>query len=762
MGSTVHPDEMRRIVESDHFDPFRVLGGHEIEAEGARGLAIRAFRPEARRVSALVPRTDGTGVDEVELERTHPDGFFETFLPGRTFVRYRLRVEDFAGNRWECWDPYTFLPLLSDFDIYLFSEGTQYQAFDKMGAHIREVDGIRGVHFAVWAPEARRVSVVGEFNQWDGRRHQMRMLGASGVWEIFIPDLPEFTLYKYEIRARDGFCREKADPYGFCHEPPPGTASVVYDMGRFEWSEEDAEWIARRDEAPRLDEPVSIYEVHLGSWMRIPEEGNRPLSYLEIAGPLADYVQEMGFTHVELLPVAEHPFGGSWGYQVTGYYAPTRRWGWPHEFAAFVDYMHRRGIGVILDWVPAHFPKDPHSLARFDGSCLYEHEHPFKGEHKDWGTLIFNYGRHEVKNFLISNALFWIEKYHVDGLRVDAVASMLYLDYSRKEGEWIPNQYGGKENLEAIEFLRKMNEVVCTRHPGVYTIAEESTAWPMVSRPTYIGGLGFTMKWNMGWMHDVLEYFSMDPIYRQYHQDKLTFALMYAFTENFVLVLSHDEVVHGKGSMINKMPGDWWQKFANLRALYTFMWGFPGKKLLFMGSEFGQWREWNHDDSLDWHLLETGIHHEGLRKLVRDLNRLYTSEPAMHEKDFDWRGFQWIDFDDSLHSVVSFYRRRDENDEQPVVFVFNFTPVPRENYKIGVPVGGVYREFLNTDSEIYGGTNLGNGGTVRSEDIPWQGFPFSLTLTLPPLAGLVLKPISGREESVSSESGEETSEQAEG
>jgi len=617
-------------------------------------------------------------------------------------------------------------------------EGTHLSNYEKLGAHATKLEGVPGVNFSVWAPNARRVSVVGDFNHWDGRCHAMRNHPGNGIWEIFIPGLGEGALYKFEVKARSGEeIALKADPYACAFEPAPRTASIVCDIDTYRWGDEA--WMEARDRHNPLERPLAIYEVHLGSWMRAPEEANRFLTYRELAHKLADYVSELGYTHVELLPITEHPFYGSWGYQTIGYFAPTRRYGTPADFMYFVDHLHQRGIGVILDWVPAHFPRDAHGLVHFDGTHLYEHADPRRGEQKEWDTLVFNYGRTEVANFLLGNALFWLERYHLDGLRVDAVSSMVYLDYSRKPGEWIPNVYGGNENLEAVAFLRRFNELVYERHPSVMTIAEESTAWPQVSRPTTVGGLGFGLKWNMGWMHDMLGYMALDPVYRSYHHNSLTFGLLYAFTENFVLPLSHDEVVYGKGSLLGKMPGDIWQQFANLRCLYAYMYGHPGKKLLFMGGEFGQWREWDHDQSLDWHLLEQGPHHKGVQRLVRDLNDLYRSQPALFEVDFDPAGFEWIDCRDGQQSVVSFLRRA-KNPDDFVVFVSNFTPVPRFGYRVGVPIGGYYRELLNSDAAIYGGSNLGNIGGTMAEAVPANGHSFSLVLTLPPLATVVLKP----------------------
>ncbi len=628
--------------------------------------------------------------------------------------------------------------VLTDFDLHLIGEGTHYKNYEKLGSHVAEVDGVKGVHFAAWAPNAKRVSVIGNFNHWDGKKHPMKLLGDSGIWEIFIPGLGEGELYKFEIKSKyGGYKEQKADPFAFYFELRPKSAAIVYNIeNKHKW--QDSEWMEMRRKTNWFESPLSIYEVHPGSWMRVPEENNRFLTYRELADKLIPHVKELGYTHIELLPLMEHPLDASWGYQVIGYFAPTSRFGRPEDFMYFIDRCHQNNIGVIMDWVPAHFPKDAHGLGFFDGTCLYEHEDPKKGEHKEWGTLIFNYGRREVANYLISNALFWLDKYHIDGLRVDAVASMLYLDYSRQPGEWIPNIYGGNENLEAVAFLKRFNEVVHQYHPGVLTIAEESTSWPAVSRPTYVGGLGFSMKWNMGWMHDTIEYFSKDPMYRKYHTNNLTFSMLYAFAENFILPFSHDEVVHGKRSMLDKMPGDLWQKFAGLRTLYGYMYGHPGKKLLFMGSEFGQRSEWNSAESLDWHLLKYEPHQK-LQRFVQDLNNLYRSEPAMHEVDSEWHGFEWIDFHDSDSSVISFIRRAKEQDDL-LVFVFNLTPVPRFGYRVGVPNGGFYREIMNSDSEIYWGGNLGNAGGVYADNVPCHKRRFSLNLTLPSMSVLIFKP----------------------
>lgn len=626
--------------------------------------------------------------------------------------------------------------LLTDHDIYLFKEGNHFRLYEKMGAHVIEHEGVRGVYFAVWAPNAEAVSVIGDFNGWDKDKNPLYpRWDGSGIWEGFIPNLDKGTVYKYHIRSRfNDYEVDKADPFAFYSEIPPKTASVVWDLN-YEWNDE--EWIRNRHKYNSLDAPISIYEVHLGSWRRVITEGNRPLTYRELAEQLVDYVKDMGFTHVEFLPVMEHPFYGSWGYQVTGYFAPTSRYGTPQDFMYLIDRLHQAGIGVILDWVPSHFPGDEHGLVYFDGTDLYSHTDPKKGFHPHWHSYIFNYGRYEVRNFLISSALFWLDKYHIDGLRVDAVASMLYLDYGRGEGEWIPNEHGGRENLEAISFLKRLNEMVYKEYPDTQTIAEESTAWPMVTRPSYVGGLGFGMKWNMGWMHDTLDYFSKDPIFRKYHHNQLTFSIWYAFSENFLLPLSHDEVVHGKGSLIGKMPGDEWQRNANLRLLFGYMYGHPGKKLLFMGGEIGQWKEWNHEEGLEWFALQYPFH-RGIKDWVRDLNHLYRNEPALYELDFSAEGFEWVDFHDWQQSIISFIRKGKDRDKS-ILIVCNFTPVPRQNYLVGVPEKGFWKELLNSDSEFYGGSGMGNNGGAVTTSIPWNGRPCSLSLTLPPLSVLFLK-----------------------
>jgi 1,4-alpha-glucan branching enzyme len=729
------PDEriFDAIIAGTGDDPFAVLGPHRSDINGRPAVTIRTLQPRGQHVEILAPG----GV--IPMERCRPEGLFEVALRPSDVEEdawtYRLRVHE-GGNARDIEDPYRFGPVLSDFDLHLIGEGTHYRVWEKIGANRRVVDGIVGVHFAVWAPDAQRVSVVGDFNEWDGRVHPMRRLMPSGVWEIFIPDLADGLHYKYEIRTAAGHILLKSDPCGRRFEVPPGTASVIWTASGYRWGDE--EWMRQRASLEGWRErPLSAYEVHLGSWRRVPEESHRCLTYRELADTLVPYVRDMGFTHIELMPVMEHPFSGSWGYQVTGFFAPTSRFGSPDDFRYLVDRCHQEGIGVILDWVPGHFPKDAHGLAGFDGTALYEHADPRQGEHMDWGTLIFNYGRSEVRTFLLSSALYWLEEFHADGLRVDAVASMLYLDYSRRPGEWIPNVYGGRENLEAVSFLQHLNALTHARAPGSITIAEESTAWPAVSRPTWVGGLGFSYKWNMGWMHDMLQYIGHDPVHRRWCHDRITFSMLYAFTENFVLPFSHDEVVHGKGSMISKAPGDEWQKRATLRGLYGYLFGHPGKKLLFMGGEFGQWREWSADDSLDWHLVDDP-RHEGLRLWVRDLNHTYRREPALHEVDFDPPGFSWIDCNDNDSSVVSLIRRA-RNPADFVVMVANFTPVPRWHYRVGVPEGGWYRELLNSDATRYGGSNVGNAGVVVAEQHPAHGFDHSLDLVIPPLGFLMLK-----------------------
>jgi 1,4-alpha-glucan branching enzyme len=719
-------EEIEAIAGGYHGDAFRILGPHSVRRQGGQARwEVRAFLPQVESAEVV------TSGERMEMARQHPQGFFCASLAGDPqayLIRARLR----DGSEIEIDDPYRFGPQLSDSDLYLHTEGTLHEAWLTLGAHVVECEGVTGVRFAVWAPNAITVTVAGEFNDWDIRRHPMRWRNG-GVWELFIPGLGEGASYKYNVRSRfAGYQQLKADPFAFYCETPPKSASVVWKIDKYQWN--DAAWMEARAQADILKSPVSIYEVHLESWLRAPH--GEMLTYRDLAVKLVEYVKQMGYTHIELLPVMEYPFSGSWGYQVIGYYAPTSRFGTPEDFQHFVDTCHQAGIGVIVDWVPAHFPKDAHGLAFFDGTALYEHADARKGEQRDWGTLVFNYGRNEVRSFLISNALFWLQQYHIDGLRVDAVASMLYLDYSRKAGEWIPNQYGGNENLEAIDFLRTFNQLA-HKVPGAFTVAEESTAFSGVSRPVYLNGLGFTMKWNMGWMHDMLAYFENDPIYRKYHHNNITFSLLYAFTENFVLPVSHDEVVHGKGSLINKMPGDEWRQFANVRSFLAFMWTHPGKKLLFMGQEIGQREEWNHNTGIRWDLLAFEPHRK-LQALARELNRLYRENPALYQVDFHYSGFEWVDFHDWENSIISFLRRA----EDPADFLLvccNFTPVARKLYEVGVPEEGFYQEILNTDSELFGGSNLGNGGLVSSRPIAKHNRPNSIAITLPPLAVVVFR-----------------------
>ncbi len=718
------------MASGRHANPFSLFGIHR--EDGVR--IVRTLQLQADSVALLLNGDEGV----LPMRRVHPSGIFEVEIPARK-RRYRLRVTHLDGNSQEVEDAYRFPSMLGDLDLYLMGQGSHRDIFRKLGAHPRKLLGVNGTFFALWAPNASRVSVIGEFNDWDGRCHVMRLHPGNGVWEIFIPAVNHGALYKFELLDKQGeLLPFKSDPLGQFHEAPPGNASVVYES-RHRWS--DGEWTGGQTLVPKMDQPISIYELHLGSWQR-GGDGNRYLTYRELAEKLVVYVRYMNFTHVELLPVTEHPFDGSWGYQPIGMYAPTQRFGSPDDFRFLVDKLHQAGIGVIMDWVPAHFPKDEHGLRQFDGTALYEHEDPRKGEHSDWGTLIFNYGRREVINYLIGSALYWIDEFHIDALRVDAVASMLYLDYSRDKGEWLPNEQGGNEHLEAVDFLRKLNEIIHTYSATSY--AEESTAWPGVSRPTDSGGLGFTFKWNMGWMNDTLSYMCEDSVHRKYHHDKMTFGLVYAFDENFVLPLSHDEVVHGKRSLLGRMPGDDWQRFANLRAYYGFMYGYPGKKLLFMGAEIAQEREWNHDQSLDWHLLELP-QHKGIQKLVSDLNRVYRDTPALHELDFSAEGFEWIDWQDAQCSVLCWLRRG--ADGSFVVCVSNFTPLVRSGYRIGVPQEGLYFDLLNTDSEKYGGSGVGFFGQIHTEDFAAQGRQHSLQLDLPPLATMMLKiknPVSGK------------------
>jgi 1,4-alpha-glucan branching enzyme len=721
--------EVDRLLAGDHADPHRILGAHPATVNGAAGVIIRAMHPDAVRVEVLL--ADNRSVELARLA----GGLFGAFLPGEKLpLRYHLRFHFGGGATWERGDPYRFLPTVGEVDLHLFNEGTHRRLWEVLGAHPRDIDGERGVSFAVWAPNARSASVIGQHEMWDGRLMPMRKLGSSGVFELFIPDVAPGTMYKYQLRTREGIPRIKTDPFAFGMEAPPETASCVVDLARYEWK--DGEWMDARPARDSTRLPMLINEMHLGSWARNPGEGNRTLTYRELAPRIVEHCARLGFTHVELMPVMEHPFTGSWGYQVSGYFAPTRRYGSPDDFKYFVDTLHRAGIGVILDWVPAHFPKDDFALRRFDGTALYEHDDPRLGEHPDWGTLIFNYSRTEVRNFLIANALFWLREYHADGLRVDAVASMLYLDYSRKPGEWLRNRFGGRENLDAIDFIRAMNEAVRTDAPGCYTIAEESTSWPGVTKPAGEGGLGFTYKWNMGWMHDTLAYFSEDPIYRSYHQDQLTFAMIYEYSERFIMPLSHDEVVHLKRSLLEKMPGDLWQKLANLRAMLAYMYTRPGKKLLFMGTEIAPYSEWNHDTSLDWHLADEPSHAAFLR-FVTELGALYDATPALWRDDFVPAGFSWIDVADRMNSVLSYVRHAGD---EHVVVVLNMTPEPRANYRVGVPAAGTYRVLLSSDASRFGGSGYGSEGEVRTDASPFHGHPQSISLSLPPLGALVLAP----------------------
>ncbi|OLC20282.1 MAG: 1,4-alpha-glucan branching enzyme [Deltaproteobacteria bacterium 13_1_40CM_68_24] len=720
--------QIQRLVELRHSDPHGVLGVHP----DGDGVVVRAYRPDAERVTVL-PDFGG------QIPARHrKGGVFEARLNGRNDVfGYLLKVDYRGGASFTLRDSYSFPPTLGELDSHLVSEGRHERIWERLGAHPRHHQGVFGTSFAVWAPTARSVSVVGDFNSWDGRLHQMRSMGSTGVWELFVPDVGAGARYKFEIRPGGGGTQVlKADPYAFRTEVPPATASVIHQLDRYLWRDE--QWMERRGKQDVFRRPMAVYEVHLSSWRRVVEEGSRSLTWKEAAAQLGDYVKGMGFTHVEFLPLAEHPFGGSWGYQVSGYFAPTARHGHPDEFKALVDELHQRGIGVILDWVPAHFPKDAHALARFDGSALYEHEDPRLGAHPDWGTLVFNYGRNEVRNFLLASALFWLDQYHIDGLRVDAVASMLYRDYSRKPGEWIPNRFGGRENEEAIAFLKEVNERVRDLHPGAVMIAEESTAFPKVTHLARDGGLSFHYKWSLGWMHDTLDYFAKDPVHRKWHHNGLTFGLMYIFSEQFFLPLSHDEVVHGKGSLLQRMSGDDWQRFANLRALFAWMWAHPGKKLLFMGGEFAQRSEWNHDVSLDWHLLGSGMH-AGVSALVRDLNGALRDEPALYELDGDGRGFQWLQADAADANVFAFVRWSEDR-KRHAICVANLSPVPRYGYRVGMPQAGSYKELINSDAAAYGGSGVGNPERVAVEDMPWDGQQQSAQLTLPPLGTIWLVP----------------------
>lgn len=751
MSTKLSVDQVNQIVNNLHHDPFEILGSHPIkEEEEIKSWVVRAYLPKATEVYVVCSENK----QEYQMTSLHNSQFFECEIDTKDLKNYQLRVKQGEDEKL-IFDPYQFRsPKLTDYDVQLFGEGNHHRIYEKLGAHIAEIDGVKGVYFALWAPNARNVSVLGDFNQWDGREHQMRKK-YNMIWELFIPHLDIGEHYKYEIKNWEGHIYEKSDPYGFYQEPRPKTASIVADLDSYQWNDED--WLKKRENSNPLTEPVSIYEVHIGSWLHASSEekpkllkeegevvnasdlkpGARFLTYYELADKLIPYVKELGYTHVELLPIAEHPFDGSWGYQVTGYFAPTSRFGTPEDFMYFVDKCHENEIGVIVDWVPGHFPKDGHGLAFFDGTHLYEHGDSRKGEHKEWGTLVFNYGRNEVRNFLVANAVFWFDKYHIDGIRVDAVASMLYLDYQRKDGEWVANEYGGREHLEAADFLRQVNSTIFTYYPGILSIAEESTSWPMVSRPPYMGGLGFNLKWNMGWMHDMLDYFSMDPWFRQFHQSNITFSMWYHHSENYMLALSHDEIVHGKSNMIGKMPGDEWQKFANVRCLFGYMFSHPGKKTMFMSMEFAQWNEWNVWGDLEWHLLEYDRHKQ-LKQFFTELNELYKNEPALYERDFEEEGFQWIDCSDNRHSVVAFIRRG-KNPDDFVVVVCNFTPQPHSHYRIGVPEAGFYSEIFNSDSRDYGGSNMGNLGGKWTDEWFFHNYTNSIDLCLPPLGVLILK-----------------------
>jgi len=730
--------QLDRIIQSDHHDPFQVLGLHFINqgSSDTEAALIRTFHPHAEAVAVVF---DG---EEKTMHKVRGEGLFEIIIPGLSApFDYQLKAFYHDKTTHTFYDPYSFLPQLSEMDRYLFNNGTHYELYNKFGAHIAVIDSIPGTIFRVWAPSARRVSVIGNFNSWDGRVHQMRILGSTGIWELFIPGIGQDEVYKFEIRTQNKNILQKSDPFQFFGEVRPRSASIIRNINDYKWR--DSSWMKRREKTFPYDKPMCVYEVHPGSWQRDPNDPDRFLTFTELADLLIPYVKEMGFTHIELMPIMEHPLDESWGYQVTCYYSMTSRYGIPEDFMYFVDSCHQNDIGVILDWVPAHFPTDGHSLGRFDGSALYEHEDPRQGAHPEWGTLIFNYARKEVSNFLIANALFWLDKYHLDGLRVDAVASMLYLDYARKDGEWVPNYYGGKENLDAIEFLKHLNSILYQRFPSIMMIAEESTSYYGVSKPADLGGLGFGFKWNMGWMNDSLSYISKDPIYRKYHHNGLTFSLYYAFSENYILPLSHDEVVHGKRSLLDKMPGDKWQKFANLRLLYLYMWAHPGKKLLFMGSEFGQWSEWYCKRSLDWHLLKGDALHQQLQDYVKELNDLYHSNPALWEVDFNHDGFRWLDFQDVDNSIVAFARfAKDRNDH--LVCLFNYTPQVHYNYKVGIPAFVSYNEIFCSDYSRFGGSDVANPNIGEPVDEPFAEAPFYVKVTVPPLGGIVLRPIGNK------------------
>ncbi|MBX9743095.1 MAG: 1,4-alpha-glucan branching protein GlgB [Chthoniobacterales bacterium] len=747
MIAPLSDDDFYPLLEIRHSDPHRLLGIHRLDQKTS---LLRIWYPGAVAVTAAPLSHGRKACSGVTLRCIHSNGLFEAETEAAFFeteegapIAYQLSITTEHGKKLTLRDPYSFAPHLTEFDLYLLSEGKHWEAYKRLGAHSKIIDGASGTLFALWAPNAQRVSVVGDFNHWDGRYHMMRRLGSSGIWEIFLPGVQEGAHYKYELRGPHGDCFLKTDPYGFFAQHDLDTACMVYNLDRYQWN--DAQWLAKRHSTDLYRAPLSIYEVHLGSWRRVPGEGDRPLSYRELAQELVQYVKEMGFTHIELMPMMEHPFEGSWGYQVVNYYAPSSRFGKPDEFRYLIDCLHQAGIGVLLDWVPGHFPKDAHGLYRYDGTALYEHEDPRRGEHYDWGTMIFNYGRKEVRNFLIANALYWLAEYHIDGLRVDAVASMIYLDYSRKEGEWIPNQFGGRENLEAISFIKECNELCYSRHPGIMMIAEESTAWSGVSKPTYTGGLGFGFKWNMGWMNDSLRYISRSPIHRKHHQSDITFSMLYAYHEHFILVLSHDEVVHGKQSLLSKMPEDDWQQFANLRLFLAWMWSHPGKKLLFQGGEFAQRGEWNHAHSLDWHLLQYAPH-QGMHRLVQRLNHLYTTESAFWTLDDQPEGFEWIDFNDSDNSVWSFLRKApslamtsEEKNRTDILVIVNATPVIRHHYRLGVPKPGAYEILLNSDDSSFYGSSMPLPTTIYSQPHPYHRFGASIALDLPPLSTLYLR-----------------------
>ncbi|MCC8014200.1 MAG: 1,4-alpha-glucan branching protein GlgB [Eubacterium sp.] len=738
MITTANFIELQRVISADCGDPHHILGMHEIEKNGKPALVVRVLNPQVKEVTVI----DVKKGNEYPLEKIHADGFFEGIIKGRKkWFSYKLRMTNHDGSQWETYDAYSFAPQISEYDCFLFAQGNHYEIYKKLGANFAVVDGVEGVVFGVWAPNAKRVSVIGDFNEWDARRNQMRELYNEGVWEIFIPGLKPFDHYKYEIKTPEGQTIQKQDPYGVMCELRPSTSSLLFNIYDYQW--QDGEYMTNIKTAEKYNRPMNIYEVHLGSWKRPDDGSDRFLSYTELKDLLIPYVVEMGYTHIELLPVEEHPFDGSWGYQVTGYYAPTSRYGTPAEFMAFVDAAHQAGIGVILDWVPAHFPKDAHGLARFDGSCLYEHQNPMQGEHPEWGTLIFNYGRCEVKNFLIANALYWVENYHIDGLRVDAVSSMLYLNYAKPDGQWVPNKYGGRENLDAIEFIKHMNSVVEGAHPNVYMIAEESTSYEGITKDLEYGGLGFSLKWNMGWMNDFLDYIKKEPIYRRYHHNNLTFGMMYAYSERFILVLSHDEVVHGKQSMLDKQPGDLWQKFAGLRVSYGYQTTFPGKNLLFMGGEFGQFIEWDEKRPLDWFLLEYP-HHSTMQNYVKDLNNLYLKEEALWVKDFSWEGFEWIDANDCCRSIYSYVRKGNSKGEN-ILVVCNFTPETYFDYKTAVPFAGKWQEIFCSDKPEYGGSGVFNPDPIDSQPEEILGKENSLAFKLAPLAVHMFKPIEFEE-----------------